>query len=50
VALDAQKFGVGTTVIVMLRAPEKADEWFESFDWNEMLQDLAGAIRAESER
>ena len=29
--LDAQKLGVGTTVFVMLRAPDYSDEWFEAF-------------------
>jgi hypothetical protein len=29
--LDAQKLGVGTTIFVMLCAPEYADKWFESF-------------------
>ena len=29
--LDAQKLGVGTTVFVMVRAPEYSDEWFETF-------------------
>jgi Lrp/AsnC family transcriptional regulator len=29
--LDAERLGVGTTVFVMLRAPDYTDEWFESF-------------------
>ncbi|HEX4160491.1 MAG TPA: Lrp/AsnC family transcriptional regulator [Rhizomicrobium sp.] len=29
--LDAEKLGAGTTVFVMLRAPDYSDEWFESF-------------------
>ena len=29
--LDAERLGVGTTVFVMLRAPEYTDEWFEKF-------------------
>jgi len=29
--LDAEMLGVGTTVFVMLRAPEYTDEWFERF-------------------
>lgn len=29
--LDAQKLGVGTTVFVMVRAPEYTDEWFDAF-------------------
>jgi Lrp/AsnC family transcriptional regulator len=29
--LDAEKLGVGTTVFVMLRAPEYTDEWFDKF-------------------
>jgi Lrp/AsnC family transcriptional regulator len=29
--LDAAKLGVGTTVFVMVRAPEYSDEWFETF-------------------
>ena len=31
VLLDAQKLGVGTTVFVLLRAPEYTDEWFNAF-------------------
>lgn len=29
--LDAEKLGVGTTVFVMMRAPDYSDEWFEKF-------------------
>jgi Lrp/AsnC family transcriptional regulator len=29
--LDAEKLGVGTTVFVMVRAPEYTDEWFNIF-------------------
>jgi Lrp/AsnC family transcriptional regulator len=29
--LDAQKLGAGTTVFVMLRAPDYSDEWFDKF-------------------
>jgi Lrp/AsnC family transcriptional regulator len=29
--LDAEKLGVGTTVFVLLRAPEYTDEWFNAF-------------------
>jgi Lrp/AsnC family transcriptional regulator len=29
--LDAEKLGAGTTVFVMLRAPDYSDEWFEKF-------------------
>src|ERR1700744_550024 len=29
--LDAEKLGVGTTVFVMLRAPEYSDAWFDNF-------------------
>ena len=29
--LNADKLGVGTTVFVMVRAPEYSDEWFEAF-------------------
>src|ERR1700728_3023395 len=29
--LDAEKLGAGTTVFVMLRAPDYSDEWFDKF-------------------
>src|SRR5215469_17843216 len=34
--LDAEKLGVGTTVFVLLRAPDYSDAWFQS---------LASAVR-----